>query len=571
MALRLSRAALTPALALLAVALPARAQDAGHAGHRSGVVDFPISCSQPARAEFERAVALLHHMTYPRAREGFVRVARLDSTCAMAHWGVAMTLFQPLWPTRPSRAQLRRGWEEVSAARTLGTPTERERLFVDAAAAFFEPDSADYWRRIRRWAAATERLHAALPHDPEASAFHALALLADAPSDSATSEHFSRAAELLLEVYARNQEHPGAMHYLVHSSDARGRERASLDVVRRYQDAAPDNPHALHMPTHIYTRLGEWTAVVDGNLRAADAALRYPAGDHGELVWDEFPHAIEYVVYAHLQQGDDDRAAAQVERLHATARLEPTFKTAFHLASTRARYALERRDWRAAMSLVPRDPASLDWDRFAWPEAVTWFARGLGAARTGDVARAGVAIARLDELERAAATSGENLFARNIRILRLETAAWLAHAGHDTAASVALMREAADLELATPKHAVTPAPTIPATELLADLRMEQGDPAGALALYERSLELEPRRFNGLLGAARAARAVGDDARARRFYRELVEVAGGGTRASVLEEARTFAGSRERADRALRPAGRAIRRPPVHGRWELLPR
>jgi len=522
------------------VASGANGQAKAHAEHALGTVDFPVSCSAPARVEFNRAVALLHHMTYPRARKAFQQVATIDPRCAMAHWGIAMTLFQPLWPTRPGPEELQRGWASVERARTLRPPTERERLFVDAAAAFFrEPASADYWQRIHRWEQAMEKVHAAFPQDAEAAAFYALALLAVAPSDTVSRAYSERAATLLLDVYERNPDHPGAMHYLVHANDVPGRERESLEIIRKYETAAPRNPHALHMPTHIYTRLGDWDAVIQGNLRAAEAALEQPAGDRGQFVWDEFPHAIEYLVYAYLQKGADDQAAAQVKRLQATAPLQPTFKTAFHLASTRARYALERRAWSEAMSLVPRDPPALDWDRFTWPEAVTWFARGLGAAREGNVAGAQAAADRLDVLATAASGAGEALFARNIRILRLGVGAWLAQAGHDTASSVALMREAADLELATPKHAVTPGPTLPAYELLGDLRMEQAHPADALVAYKRSLDLYPRRFNSLLGAARAARASGDESQARGFYQELLEVAGGATRATVLEEARAF--------------------------------
>ncbi|HET9983260.1 MAG TPA: hypothetical protein VFQ38_06725 [Longimicrobiales bacterium] len=515
-----------------------------HGDHVLGRVDFPISCSAPARVEFDRAVALLHHMTYPGARAAFEETAKIDPRCAMAHWGVAMTLFQPLWPTRPGPEELRRGWEAVQTARSLHPPTQRERLFVEAAAAFFqEPESPDYWQRIRRWATATENVYAAFPRDPEAAAFYALALLAAAPSDSVSPANSARAASLLLGVYQRNPEHPGAMHYLVHADDAPGRERESLAIVRKYETVAPRNPHALHMPTHIYTRLGDWDAVIRGNARAAEAALRYPVGERGRLVWDEFPHAIEYLVYAYLQEGADDRAAAQVERLQATPRLQPTFKTAFHLASTRARYALERHAWSEAMSLPPRQPPALDWDHFMWPEAVTWFARGLGAAHEGRLEEARAAAGRLDALTKAASGAGEPLFARNIRILRLGVGAWIAHAEHETAFSVALMREAAELELATPKHAVTPGPTLPAYELLGDLLMEQAHPAAALAAYERALELYPRRFNSLLGAARAARASGDESQARAFYQTLLEVAGGSTRAAVLEEARAFVSRR----------------------------
>jgi tetratricopeptide (TPR) repeat protein len=463
----------------------------GMSGHL-GTVDFPVTCSPQARVELNHAVALLHHMTYPQAREAFERVAVVDPHCAMAHWGVAMTLFQPLWPTRPKPAALQRGWDEVRKAKALEPPTERERLFVAAAEAFFlDPASTDYWLRIRRWEQAEEKVYTAFPDDPEAAVFYALAHLATTPSNVITRAHADRAAEILLRVYRRNPEHPGAMHYLVHANDVPGRERELLEITRKYESVAPRNPHAIHMPTHIYTRLGDWDAVIAGNLRAADAALEYPAGERGELVWDEFPHAIEYLVYAYLQKGENAAAAAQIKRLRGTAHLEPTFKTAFHLASTQARYALERHAWSEAASLVPAEG-------FTWPEAITQSARGLGAAHLGKTAEARASLDRLSVLEASTRKSGEELFARNIQLLRLELNAWMQ-------SSAALMREAAEIEAATPKHAVTPAPTLPAYELLGDLLMEQKRPAEALAAYKRSLELYPRRLNSVRGAARAAR------------------------------------------------------------------
>lgn len=505
-----------------------------------GSVDFPISCSEDAQAEFNRGVALLHHMTYPRAAQAFERVAQIDPGCAMAHWGIAMTLFQPLWPTRPGPAELRRGWEAVQKAQALDPPTERERRFVAAAGAFFrEPGSADYWERIRRWEAAMTELYDAFPKDDEVAALYALAHLAVAPASGVTRANADRSAEILLALYARKPDHPGAMHYLTHANDMPGRERESLEIIHKYGSLTLRNPHALHMPTHIYTRLGDWEAVVRGNLRAAEVALEHPAGDRGQYVWDEYPHMIEYLIYAYLQMGADDEAAAQLERLRDPSRLQPTFKTAFHLASTKARHALERRAWGEARSLVPREPETLDWDLFPWPEAVTWFARGLGAAREGDIEATQAAVDRLGELETASDDAGEQLFARNVRILRLTVSAWLAHARHDDEASVNLMREAAELEAATPKHAVTPAPTLPAHELLGDLQLELGRPAEALVAYQRSLELYPRRFNSLLGAARAARAAGDGSTARAFYQSLLEVAAEGTRRSALREARAF--------------------------------
>jgi len=271
------------------------------AAEQAVTVHFPVSCETSVQADFDRAVTLLHHMTYSQARAAFQEVAEHDPGCAMAQWGIAMTLFTPLWPTRPSPADLQQGWDAAQKGRALAPPTARERDFIAAAAAFFdEPDSTDYWARIARWETAMAALHSAFPNDIEASAFYALALLASARPGPGAQEHSRHAVELLEPVLRDNTNHPGAMHYLIHANDLPGREHNDLDVVQGYEKVAPDNPHALHMPTHIYTRLGDWDGVIRGNLRAEAAALKYPAGDQGQYVTDEFPHAIEYLVYAYL-------------------------------------------------------------------------------------------------------------------------------------------------------------------------------------------------------------------------------------------------------------------------------
>jgi tetratricopeptide (TPR) repeat protein len=506
-----------------------------HAAHALGKVEFPISCSAPAQIEFDRALALLHHMTYPQARSTFEEVAKSDPQCAMAQWGIAMTLFQPLWPTRPKPAELQQGWKAIQKAKALHPQMDREGMFIAAAQAFFlEPNGTDYWLRIRRWEEAQQKAYAALPEDPEAQVFYALAHLATTPADNPGREHADRSAAMLLKVYERNPDHPGAMHYLVHANDVPGRERELLEITNKYAQIAPDNPHALHMPTHIYTRLGNWDGVIKGNLRAADAALKYPAGEKGQYVWDEFPHAIEYLVYAYLQQGNDQAAAAQLQRLRSTEHIEPTFKKAFHFASTQARYALERRDWSQAIHIVPRQPPDLDWDRFTWPEATVVFAHGLGAARLDKLGEAQTSLKRLEELEASARTSGETLFARNIGVLRLELSAWIAQAQARSAAALEFMQEAVALEFSTPKAPVTPAPTLPAGEQLGDLFMEQKQPAEALRAYEQSNERYPRRFNSLYGATQAARAAGDTAAADNYYQQLVQLAGQGNRQTAME-------------------------------------
>jgi tetratricopeptide (TPR) repeat protein len=507
---------------------------------RALAVHFPVSCGAESQPDFDRAVTLLHHMTYPQARATFAALAARKPDCAMAQWGIAMTLFQPLWPTRPGPDDLRAGWEAVRKAQAAPAPSAREQLFIDAAAAFFrEPESTDYWQRIERWEAAMAALHAAYPQDTEATVFYALALLAAARPGPSTLEHAQAAAALLQTVLRTNPDQPGAMHYLIHANDVPGREHEDLATLREYEAVAPDNPHALHMPTHIYTRLGDWEGVIRGNLRAADAALKYPSGAHGEFVSDEFPHALEYLVYAYLQRGEDARAAAEIARLLATPKLEPSAKTAFHLASTRARYALERHAWAEAAALVPRAPALVDWDRFPWPEAVSWFARGYGALRGGDLSEPARAIARMQELEAHAAAAGEEIFARQIRILRLALAGWSAHGAHDDAAALALLRQSVELEFNTPKPAVTPAPTVPAAELLGDLLLELERNGEALAAYRQSLERYPHRFNATLGVARALAASGDGAGAQESYCELLRLAPRGSRAPVLDEARRF--------------------------------
>ena len=500
-----------------------------------GTVHFPVSCSEAAQAAFDHAVALLHHMTYPEARKGFERVAGLDPDCAMAHWGVAMTLFQPLWPTRPGPEALRRGYEAMVKAGTMEIATEREQLFLATTAGFFQdPGATDYWSRIRRWADAMEDVYTLLPGDAEAAAFFALAHLATA---DAGQTHQERAAEILAGVLRQHPDHPGAMHYTIHANDVKGRQAKSRDVVRSYGKVAPRIPHALHMPTHIYVRLGEWENVILGNVEASEAALGGDVGPRGEQVWDEFPHMLGYLVYAHLQRGDDAAAVEQRDRLLSVGPIQPTFKAAFHFAETQARVALERKAWEEAAELVPRMPAYLDWDRFVWPEAVTWFARGLGAVHLGHTREATEAVRRVTDLRAAAERAGEELFAAEIEILRLALSAWMAQRAGKPAEAVALMEAATRLEYATPKQPITPAPILPAFEQLGDLLMEQGNYPDALGAYEMSLGLNPNRFLSLDGAARAALALGETALATTYYDQLLATAASGSERAALVAAR----------------------------------
>ena len=533
---RISPAIVLAFLSSLSLSAPALGQEG--VDHELGEVDFDVSCTAGVRSDFDRAMALLHHMMYEEARGAFEAVADEDPDCAMAHWGVATTLFQPLWPTRPGPEELQRGRREIQRAKELGPGTAREQALVAATEAFFrEPEAADWWTRIRRWAAAMEKAYGAHPDDTETAALYALSQLAVGIVSENRMAHHDRAADVLLAIHEREPSHPGAIHYTIHANDVDARAGRSLEVVRSYSQIAPSVPHALHMPTHIFVRLGEWPEMISWNRRSADAALEEKVGG---AISHHYPHATGYLLYAHLQRGDDERARAVLEETLEKQGYQKSFVSAYHLAAMPARYAVERRDWEAAAAIEPRTPASLPWERFPWPEAISWFARGLGAARTGDLQSAREAEARLRELRDAAEEAGESDFARYIEIDRLILAGWIARGEGERERAVERIREAADLEKTVQKHPVTPGAVYPPQEALGDLLLELDRPEEASTSYQASLETWPGRYNSLLGAARAARASGDTEQAEAFYRELLEVAGDtGSDRPGLEEAEEF--------------------------------
>jgi tetratricopeptide (TPR) repeat protein len=531
-----ARIGLTVWLAVATTGDTALAQHAGdHDGDELGAVHFPVSCAPGVQADFDRAVALLHHMMYVESRAAFIAIAEADPECAMAHWGIPTTLFQPLWPTRPGAAQLKRGREEIRRARELGPQTEREAAFVAAVEAFYRDAEADWWSRIAAWAGSMEAAYEAYSDDLEVAAFYALSHLAAGQTAEDRQAYQARAAEVLLAIYEQEATHPGAIHYTIHANDVDDRADQSLAVVRSYDDIAPSVPHALHMPTHIYVRLGDWPGVIEWNRKSADAALKFPAGD---AVSHHYPHAMDYLVYAYLQQGEDAKALAAVEESLAKGKYQGTFISAFHLAAMPARYAVERRDWATAASLPPLTPADLPWDRYQWAEAQTWFAKGLGAVRSGDLEAAELALGRMEALRDAAADAGEAAYATNIDIDVRTLAAWVAMAKENSAGALSLARSAVELETTTQKDPVTPGSYLPPSEALGDLLLEIGNPTEALKAYEKSLAMWPGRFNSLLGAARSARAISDGSKATLYYDMLVETAPDSGREEV-EEARSF--------------------------------
>lgn len=532
----------TPVLVSLALVIstPATALGQHHHGseHDLGTVHFEVSCQQEVRDDFDRALALLHHMMYVEARAAFEEISQQAPECPMAHWGIAMTLFQPLWPSRPTADDLRRGFAAVQRATELEPGTARERALLAAAEAFYrEPESADWWTRIRRWAEAMEHAYGQGADDIETAALYALSQIAVAPLSENLMVHQARAAEVLLGIYERQPTHPGAIHYTIHANDVTGRADRSLDIVRSYDDIAPTVPHALHMPTHIFVRLGEWPDVIEWNQKSADAALKFPAG---EAISHHFAHAVDYLVYAHLQRGADEKAGALVREALERAPHQGTFISAFHVAAMPARYGVERRAWAEAARIPVRQHDYLSWDRFWWPEAMSWFAKGLGAVHTGDLAAARAAEQRMQTLRDQAGEAGEQAFTRYIEIDRLVLAGWIAYADGDKEAAATHMREAAAMETAVEKHPVTPGALYPPYEALGDLYLLNERPTEALEAFEASLGIWPKRYHSLLGAARAAQRLGDTQRAKHYYRELLVVVGDEpTERRGVSEAREF--------------------------------
>lgn len=487
-----------------------------------GTVDFQVSCDASVRDDFDRAVALLHHMMYERSRAEFEAIAGRDPACAMAHWGIAMTLFHPLWHSPPDD-DLRRGWTAVSKAEELQPATERERALLTATAVVFaDPDAGGWWPRLSRWAAEMEKAHRAYPRDVEIAAFYALSRLGAAQVAEDRMAHHAEAAKVLLRIHERVPTHPGATHYTIHANDVSGRADQSLDIVRAYDEIAPTVPHALHMPTHIFVRLGAWPDVIEWNRKSAAAALRFPAGDRVSL---HYPHAMDYLLYAHLQRGEDGNARAVLDETLAREKYEDDFASAFHLAAMPARHAIERRAWKEAAAIAPRTPGYVPWDRYPWAEALSWFGRGLGAARVGDAATAREAEARMAELRDRATEAGEQAFASYIEIDRLILSSALRQADGDLEGAAGELREAAELERTVQKHPVTPGAILPPYEALGDLLMASGKPEAALQAYESSLETWPARYSSLLGAARASRDAGMSDKAREYYSQLLTVVG----------------------------------------------
>ncbi|HUJ44918.1 MAG TPA: hypothetical protein VLW52_15070 [Opitutaceae bacterium] len=465
-----------------------------------GSVHFAISGSPAVQADFNRAVALLHSFQYEDAEKAFGALAQANPGMGMASWGIAMCNYHPIWgPT--TRADFERGRVAAARAATLSAPTERERDYILAMGMYYgNADGLAAAARRSAYEQAMARLHARYPNDIEGTVFFALAILGTAPPVDRTYAHQRQAAELLNGVLPLAPDHPGVAHYLIHSLDYPPLARLALPAARAYARIAPSSPHAQHMPSHIFTRLGLWNESIQSNLGAREAARQLMARTHPGATHFDGLHAMDYLEYAYLQIGDFASAEKVVAEMAAVTKVDiPLFPAAYGFAATPARYALERHQWAEAAALKVR-PDWFPWKDFPWAEAVIHFARGLGAARLGDLETARREQERLGQLQAGlAAAKGDYNWADQVEVQRRALGAWIARGDHRDGEAVADLRSAADLEDSTEKHPVTPGAVLPAREQLGDLLLELGQPANAAAEYELVLQRSPGRRNSLHG------------------------------------------------------------------------
>jgi hypothetical protein len=504
-----------------------------------GQIHFPTSCASPAQPVFERGVALLHSFWYEEALKTFTSVTTTDPACAMGYWGVAMSVYYPLWQP-PSEAMLTKGRTALDKAATLSA-TPREKDYIAALATFYrDSDKLDHRTRAVAYEKAMEQLAARYPEDREASVFYALSLDATAAPTDKTYANQLKAAAILEKIYAEQPNHPGVAHYLIHSYDSAPLATRSLTAARNYSKIAPAAPHALHMPSHIFTRVGYWQESIDSNLASADAGKAYVARQGGGYAWDQTLHAQDYLVYGYLQTGRDLAAQRVVEEIAEYRKAEPeSLGAAYALVAVPARYALERRSWNDAAAIAM--PAiTFPWARYPWAEAIIAYTHSLGSARLGNVAAAQKDVERLAALRDALTQAKNGYWADQVEVQRRAASAFVARAKGNTDEALALLRSAAELESSMDKHPVTPAAVVPARELLGDVLLEMNMPADALREYEATLVAEHNRFRTLSGAARAAARAGDVAKARMFYTSVVNLCSSAdTERPELREAKAF--------------------------------
>jgi tetratricopeptide (TPR) repeat protein len=486
-----------------------------------GRVSFPVSCNDAAQTEFNRAMALFHSFWFDPAIKSFQKVLQQNPECGMADWGIAiMSMGNPfVWPANPKAMQA--GATVLADAQRVGAKTERERDYIAALGLFFKDwETTEYRSRAVAFQKAMEGVAARYPQDDEAQILYALVLDATALPTDKTYANQLKAASILEPLFKKYPNHPGVAHYLIHTYDYSDLAGKGLPAARAYAGIAPSVPHALHMPSHIFARVGLWQEMVDGNRLSYQAAKNELSDKTLGIGTYDALHAMDYMVFGQLQQAQDKAARQVVDEVGAIRKVNvENFPAAYAFAAIPARFALERGDWKEAVALK-LSPSDLAWDKFPQAEAILVYARGLGAARTGDVAAARKDVQRLQVLKDAmtAAKIGYWPGQTDFQINALN--AWIALAEKRNEEALRLMRAAAEAEEASDKHPVTPGNVVPSRELLGEVLLATNQPAEALIEFERSLKRDPNRFRATYGAARAAEAAGNRKAARDYYAKL---------------------------------------------------
>jgi tetratricopeptide (TPR) repeat protein len=485
-----------------------------------GTIQFTGGCSPQIDTLVTLGITLIHHMTFERAEEIFQQVIDYDPSCFWGPWGKAMTFIHPLWPDTPSTERMLMGKKLSDLAMRLAK-TEKEKNYAMAIVSYYTHADKSEAYRLEQFVKAWAEAHESNTLDLEAKAFYALNLLATADDADTTYSRQLQAGALAEEVLQAIPDHPAGFHYVIHAYDHPALGYKALEVARGYSDIAPQIPHALHMPTHIFTRMGLWGESIDWNRRSADVAIKLRF--EGEVSMHYF-HAMDYLLYANLQLGrDEDAQAILNELMSVPGPYQAHPATAYPLAASEVRYAIEKRDWGSLSSIKTRTPSHFPWDKYPHYESLTHFAKGLGAARAGNLDEAAAALAQLLALKAKMEDIKDRDYWYNqkeIEIISLK--AWVAFGKNDNEQALELMRQAADLESATYLHGVTAGYMIPANELLADLLMELDRYPEALAQYEQALIPTPNKLNPLYGAGLAASKAGDQTKAVEYFTKVVE-------------------------------------------------
>ena len=483
------------------------------AQEKLGNVNFPTSCDQKVQAQFDRAVAMLHSFWFQQGEKAFREVLERDPSCAIANWGIAAILIGNTFAGGATVEDARKAKEAIQRGRLIGAKTERERFYIEAISEYYDrfsdrPHSA----RMKSLADAFEVVANRFPKDDEAQIFYAIYLTATQSPNDKTFADTLKAAQILEPQFKKHPDHPGVAHYLIHAYDYPPIADKGLNAAKRYAEIAPSAPHALHMPSHIFTRVGAWQDSVATNRRSTAVALVDKDPD-GAL------HAMDYLVYADLQLARDKDAGSVLQEARGFTGINPNNRgSAYALAAIPARILLERGLWKDAMQLEPRP------SKFPYTDAITYFARALGAARSGDLAAADTGVQELARIVDGLMTAKDNYWATEVEVERLSAAAWTAHAKDNDEEGLTLMRSAADMEDKSEKAAVTPGRLVPTRELLGEMLLEMNRPADALQTFETSDKHDPNRFRGLYGAGKAAALAGDQAKAKSYFERLLTLA-----------------------------------------------